>query len=222
MSRTNSVAPSLVTTADKNESTAHSASEDFTKGTYWDHWGTEIQANGWKGLLQYTPRQSNLPISILDISSVGDITEWQIDLPVKGQSTEMWIHFHRPKLRSRGLEDKTRLILFDEAGHVPVRELIGLHYNIEPAFFRDIAHSVTIGIPSLSGGQSSSYSYDHQLPEFMMGSSPRHLNFCQGWTGKIQKSFLPGPKTVGKLLRTMSLPTQTFKLTVRSYIIDSD
>lgn len=169
-----------------------------TDKKYWDVWATEIQAKGWTSML-YDPRM--IPsgrITILDIASSGDITEWQIDLPSKLKPNEDWIRTNRERLRTLGLDGQTRVIVFEQSSHLWIQELIGLYYNIEPTFFRDIAHSRAVRDEPAEWNP-----YDHQLPEFMIGRSSQHLNFGYGWTGKIivnNQNALPGPRNIGGLL----------------------
>ena len=208
-----------------NEDRDASSALNAASETYWDVWKDEIEANGWEDLLLSKRTLAGETITILDISPTGDITEWKIHLSryreiiqdwIRGnqfygdrirnhQLYREWIRYHQPiqdwirssrqRLQSHGSEDTTRLILFQEADHQPVMELIGLHYRVEPEFFGDVAYSYA------ARHEPIWFEYSGQLSRFMAGTSPRHLKFYQGWTGKIlvnQESLPLGPRNTGK------------------------
>lgn len=157
-----------------------------------------MKANGWTERLYSTDHLNfDTAATILDVSSSGQITSWQINGPIRGQSFKDWVCISRHMLRAHGNDDITRLVVFRQSTRVWVQELTGVHYGIEPAFFRDIAHSETVG-----RNNGIWDDFDSCLPEFLLESSPQHLNLGLEWTAKIAHNDPmnePGPANIGKL-----------------------
>ncbi|EXJ76982.1 hypothetical protein A1O3_10139 [Capronia epimyces CBS 606.96] len=109
--------------------------------SYREIWSKEIEFNHWGGVLDF-PTSGWITsgwITIMDIAPSGDLAQWRIASPGQNESLETWIRTHRELLRTTGSGSMTRLIVFERTSDHWARELIGLHYDIEPEFFKDVA-----------------------------------------------------------------------------------
>lgn len=174
--------------------------------TYLDIWAPEIKAKGWGEKLSERPYTSR-PISILDVTPSGSITDWEIKKPSRGRhklNGKEWACSVRKMLRARNQNTVTRLIVFEESARFEAQETVGVHYGIEPDFFRDIAHSEAVAV----NPGAWNLMYDQRLPGFMTGFPSRHLDFGYGWTSLIirrAQDGTPEPRNIGGLMPSILL-----------------
>ncbi|KAL9618824.1 MAG: hypothetical protein Q9160_006483 [Pyrenula sp. 1 TL-2023] len=164
-------------------------------------------------------------INIFDIAPSGSISEWQIDLPEFDQPTLDWARANCDALHANGRNDETRLIVFEEASRFWAQELVGVHYGMEPVFFRDIAHSY-----AARHSPAAWERYDQRVPDFLIGCTSQHLNLGYGWTCKIvrcDQSVQAGPKTItvvsaAKMIMSSSAATLLDQTVSIGYLIFAD
>ncbi len=160
--------------------------------TYREIWGSEIERKGWTSILYGECMfDQKGTFRILDISSSGTISEWHITPPSKKDCAKEWVNANRKRLRTHGINDVSRLIVFNLHSRFWSQELFGLEYNIEPVVFRDMFPMPT-----------HPHSHEHHLPQYITDLSPRHLDL-RGWLGKLVtrgSQGSSGPKNISKPL----------------------
>lgn len=99
--------------------------------------------------------------------------------------------------------------MFNESTHTLMRELLGVTYDIEPQFFRDVAYSY-----ASRGDPGYTLPHDYRLLNIPRSSGPQHLNFGFGWNAKVISSpkGSVGPEKIGMLCSAfLECPADTYK-----------
>jgi hypothetical protein len=148
-------------------------------------------------------------ITMLDISSLGEIKEWSVEIPVDAGAepclAHSWKQSARAKLRP------SRIIVFDETLGGWVRELIGDDYSVDLALFSDIALSLTgfeeryknrTGPTPTTGTRIDWADCDDRRLEYVIGLPTTYLSLGSGWTAKVVSHQ---PDHLGDLKHTSEL-----------------
>jgi hypothetical protein len=94
-------------------------------------------APAWRADLKIPRRWWSAPFSVIDVSSTGEMSVFQVTQPEFDEIAETydsWLHAERQALRTGSKDLKTRLVLFQQADFV-LLDLYGAEFRIHPSFF---------------------------------------------------------------------------------------
>lgn len=144
---------------------------DYTESKYLAYLKSKNMYESWMELLARRTVDVDSKTRIVDITSSGIINQWEADNGHRILSAEL-------EQEKTDLNNKIRLIVFNQRDSRNVQNELGPMYDIDPGFFRAVEEDLKDYRDNIRGY--------HSVPEFLVGGQPQHLALGYGWTCTIK------------------------------------